>query len=147
MGIFARLIFFHRPSRSTRYVPRAASSVRVLDMKMVPKVSSRPEGRTPRRPKIEHEVVTRFSRACDGLEPIKSGAELVLGCSAGGDSMALLDLMTEQAAQRKWRLAVVHFDHAQRTESEEESRFVEDRCAALGLDFIGGKMEISENKW
>ncbi|HPK02134.1 MAG TPA: tRNA lysidine(34) synthetase TilS [Candidatus Sumerlaeota bacterium] len=92
-----------------------------------PPVSSSPEEETAAR------VTDGFRSACDRLAPLAAGAGLLLGCSAGGDSMSLLELAAAEAPRRDWRLAVVHVDHAQRPESADEARFVHDRAAALGL--------------
>jgi tRNA(Ile)-lysidine synthase len=87
-----------------------------------------------------NSVRAAFSRACDAIPAMGPGARLLLGCSAGGDSMALLDLTADFAPARAWALHVAHFDHAQRPESAEEARFVQRRCAALGVDFRAGTL-------
>ncbi len=78
-------------------------------------------------------VERAFDAACAGLDPLADGRRLLLGCSAGGDSMALLELAAPAAAAHGWSLAVVHVDHSQRPESAEEARFVAARAAAHGL--------------
>ncbi|MCL5271479.1 MAG: tRNA lysidine(34) synthetase TilS [bacterium] len=78
-------------------------------------------------------VALAFGRACRELAPLAEGARLLLGCSAGGDSMALLDLAARRARRRRWQLAVAHLDHAQRPESAEEARFVAEQAARHGL--------------
>lgn len=88
-------------------------------------------------------VERAFAKACERLAPLHSGASLLLGCSAGGDSMALLDLSAEAAPKRNWKLAVAHFDHAQRPESAEEAALVEGRCRALGLRFVSSRLEAA----
>jgi tRNA(Ile)-lysidine synthase len=89
-------------------------------------------------------IESAFAAACDRLAPMRSGAALMLGCSAGGDSMALLELVAGAAPSRGWRVAVAHFDHAQRPESAQEATFVAQRCAALGVGFITGRLEATE---
>lgn len=76
-----------------------------------------------------------FAAGCAALGPMAPGSRLLLGCSAGGDSMALLELAAERALEKRWTLHVAHFDHAQRPDSAEEARFVAGRCAALKLPF------------
>ncbi|MCE5230546.1 tRNA lysidine(34) synthetase TilS [bacterium] len=80
-------------------------------------------------------VERAFAAACRRLPELAAGRRLLLGCSAGGDSMALLELAASMAAARKWSLAVVHVDHRQRPESADEARFVEARAKAHGLPF------------
>lgn len=77
----------------------------------------------------------------DALAPLRRGARLALGCSPGGDSMALLALMAEVAAERDWKLTVLHFDHAQRLESGSETAFVAARAAELGASFVTERMD------
>lgn len=90
-----------------------------------------------------HDVEAAFAAACDALEPLREGASLLLGCSAGGDSMALLHLMLARAPQSDWRLTVAHFDHAQRTDSGEETTELAIRCAALEVNFLTSRMTES----
>lgn len=80
-------------------------------------------------------VERAFAAACDERLRLMNGGRLLLGCSAGGDSMALLELAARAAPSRQWSLAVVHVDHRQRPESAEEARFVEARAAAHGIPF------------
>lgn len=89
------------------------------------------------------DVRTAFLSACDRLEPMRAGATLVLGCSAGGDSMGLLALCAEAAAERGFRLSVAHFDHASREGTEREAAFVGERAAALSLPFLHERAETS----
>jgi tRNA(Ile)-lysidine synthase len=86
-----------------------------------------------RTPPSVGRVQRAFDRACAGPAPLADGARLLLGCSAGGDSMALLDLAARRAAPRRWALAVVHLDHAQRAESAAEADFVRQQADRHGL--------------
>lgn len=86
-----------------------------------------------------------FSVACDRLSPLRAGANLIVGCSAGGDSMALLELMAETAEARDWRICVAHYDHALRPESAAEAEFVKERCGALGVSFRAERRDISDD--
>lgn len=75
-----------------------------------------------------------FAAACKRIDP--RFRRFLLGCSAGGDSMALLELAAAIAPKLGWELAVVHVDHRQRAESGDEARFVAARAAAHGLPFF-----------
>ena len=75
-------------------------------------------------PTATDRVERAFANALEALAPLAAGARLLLACSAGGDSMALLDLAARHAAGRGWALAIAHVDHAQRAESEAEARCV-----------------------
>lgn len=74
-----------------------------------------------------------FEQACGRLEPLRPGARLLLGCSAGSDSMSLLDLAAGLAPRMDWHLAVAHIDHNQRSESADEARFVTGQACRHGL--------------
>lgn len=84
-------------------------------------------------PAAARRVILAFEAALDQFVPLAPGRRLLLGCSAGGDSMALLDLAARAAAGRRWALAVAHLDHAQRLESAAEADFVAAQAARLGL--------------
>lgn len=86
----------------------------------------------------------RFEAALDSLVAaggLESSAALLLGCSAGGDSMALLELAARRARVTGAKLDVAHFDHAQRPESAEEAAFVGRRCKALGIGFLSERWQ------
>ena len=90
------------------------------------------------------EVAAAFASACDALEPLQSASSLLLGCSAGGDSMALLDLAAREASGRGWKLTVAHLDHAQRSQSAAEVQFVEARCRELELPLIAERLRAPD---
>lgn len=82
-----------------------------------------------------------FEDACESLSPLASGVSLILGCSAGGDSVALLDIASRVAPDRGWRLAVAHLDHAQRAESGREAGHIAKLAREAGIHFISEKLE------
>lgn len=84
-------------------------------------------------------IETAFSLACDAMPALLGVRRLMLGCSAGGDSMAMLQLALRESARRDWQLVVAHFDHVQRRESASEARRVEALCKELGIKCITGK--------
>jgi tRNA(Ile)-lysidine synthase len=79
-------------------------------------------------------VESAFDAARARLAPLAPGASLLLGCSAGGDSMALLRLAASRAEAAGWRLAVAHVDHRQRPESAEEAAWVAGQARELGVE-------------
>lgn len=85
-----------------------------------------------------------FDAAVEGLAPLAGRARVVLGCSAGGDSMALLDLAARAAESRHWQVAVAHLDHAQRPESAEEAGFVAEQARRRGLHLFTERLEPSD---
>ncbi len=77
------------------------------------------------------------------LEPWPAGAGLILAAvSGGGDSVALLRLLQDQAPARGWRLAVGHVDHGLRPGSEDDAAFVAALAAERGLPFISRRVEV-----
>lgn len=80
------------------------------------------------------------SRVRDALErdDLLSGVRaLLVACSGGSDSVALLELLVLEAEERGLRLVVAHFDHGQRgEESAEDAAFVRDLSGRHGLEII-----------
>lgn len=89
-----------------------------------------------------------------GLEPrllqrIRHGRLIVAGdrvgvaVSGGADSTALLRLL--DAVRGEWGIALVvlHFDHALRSESAEDARFVETLAHSRGLEFISERGDVT----
>lgn len=80
----------------------------------------------------------RFESACRALPALASvrrGQPVAVGCSGGGDSMALLDLAVHHAASAGWRIHVLHFDHAQRTSSAGEAEALARHAGTSGVAF------------
>ncbi len=92
---------------------------------------------------MSDELEDVFARACDRAPKWTGPGPILLGCSAGGDSMALLELAAAAAPARGWRPVVVHADHAQRPESADEARFVATRAAAHGLVLHSERLELA----
>lgn len=69
-----------------------------------------------------------------GMRGVPDGAGLLVACSGGCDSIALLALTAAEARSRRWRLAVGHVDHALRPSSSEDAEFVREAASSLGLD-------------
>jgi tRNA(Ile)-lysidine synthase len=56
-------------------------------------------------------------------------AKILIACSGGADSMALLAMLSKLAPQNAWQLAAAHYEHGIRGEdSLADARFVEDFC-------------------
>ncbi len=88
---------------------------------------------------------SQLSQAMTLVGAARHGEALLLGCSAGGDSMALLDLVARYAEKNGCEIVVAHFDHAQRPESREEAKFVAARCREIGCRFISERWEGKRN--
>jgi tRNA(Ile)-lysidine synthase TilS/MesJ len=76
-------------------------------------------------PPLLHELTRPWAPA--------RGARVLVAVSGGGDSVALLHLLSALAPGRGWRLTVATLDHGLRgAESAADRRFVEELAASLG---------------
>jgi tRNA(Ile)-lysidine synthase len=90
------------------------------------------------------KVELAFRRAA--LRLIPERASLLVAVSGGGDSVALLHLLSRLAVRRDHRLVVAHLDHGLRRGSRADRRFVERLARELGLTCIGERLEIGRLK-
>ena len=76
---------------------------------------------------------------------IPDDAAIVLAVSGGPDSMALLHGAARlvKTDARRWRLTVAHLDHALRSDSADDARFVADAAEDLGLRFEGIRTDVA----
>lgn len=77
----------------------------------------------------------------DSIE-LKKGDIIVIGCSAGPDSMALVDLLLKVREKYQLLLVVAHVNHNLRSQSIEEEKYLRSYCETNGLMFEA--MTISE---
>jgi len=80
--------------------------------------------------------------AADRREVVRPGETVVVACSGGPDSTALVDAMARLAPPRGWRLHVVHVDHGLRPESAAEAGPVAVLAGRLGLGFESVRVEV-----
>ena len=84
-------------------------------------------------------AVSRLRRAVatalDGRSVIAPGESVVVACSGGPDSTAMLDALTRLAPPRGLRLHVAHVDHGLRAGSAAEGELVAAAAGARGLPF------------
>ncbi len=76
---------------------------------------------------------------------IPPGSSVLVACSGGPDSVALLDVLHTLDRRRRqgWHLAVAHINHMLRgAESEADARFVHELAARYGLPFILGAKRV-----
>ncbi len=71
----------------------------------------------------------------------KTEDRIVVGCSTGPDSMALVDMLLKIRKQYKLFLVVAHVNHNVRPESNEEELFLKDYCEKNDLVFESMKIE------
>lgn len=84
-----------------------------------------------------HPLVRSVARALRQRCGITAGASIVVACSGGADSVALLHVLAMLASRRKWRLRLIvgHIQHHLREEAEEDAAFVESLAQTLGLPY------------
>ena len=78
--------------------------------------------------------------AADRREVLRAGETVLVACSGGPDSMALLDALIRLAPPRRWRLHVAHVDHGLRPSSAGEAEIV--GALADGLPFHRLKVRV-----
>ncbi len=75
------------------------------------------------------------ARALDGDHVLTPGERVLVACSGGPDSTALLDALARLAPPRRLRLHVAHVDHGLRPESAAEAAHVAALAERCGLPF------------
>ena len=91
--------------------------------------------RTPGLVSMVRRTILRRSLAVPG--------DLILvACSGGADSTALLHVLRDLGAEFSFRLAVAHFDHGLRASSGRDARFVHELAASFGLPFHYEKRDV-----
>jgi tRNA(Ile)-lysidine synthase len=94
--------------------------------------------RSPEVAKLRREVARASDR--DGI--LMPGESIVLACSGGADSTAMLDACIRLAPPRGWTLHVVHVDHGLRQASAKDADHIEATCAKANIGFTRRSVEI-----
>lgn len=71
-----------------------------------------------------------------------AGASVLVACSGGSDSLALLHLLKDDG---RWPLQVAHLDHAGRPDSHQQARQLSQLCRQLALPFHTRRLHVE--KW
>ena len=74
-------------------------------------------------------------------ELLPEGSSIITAVSGGGDSVALLHLISSFREYMGWEVAVLHIDHRVRKDSGSDIVFVENLAKSLGLDFICRRLD------
>jgi len=85
-------------------------------------------------------VEMTFDRAARELFP--AGTRVVAAVSGGGDSVALLHLLARLAARGRIEVVVAHLDHALRSGSASDRRFVELLARELGFEIFADRRPV-----
>lgn len=80
--------------------------------------------------------------AIDRAAVLREGETVVVACSGGPDSTAMLDALARLAPPRSLRLHVAHVDHGLRPGSESEADVVAAAATARGLPFSALRVAV-----
>ena len=90
-------------------------------------------------------LLDQVKRTIDRYHLLEKGDRLILGVSAGVDSMVLLHLLNAYREAFDLSLIVAHVNHGLRPEeSEKEAELVQKESARLGLPFEYGQFNVKE---
>jgi len=84
-----------------------------------------------------------LATAVDRRAVIAPGEHVLIACSGGPDSTALLDALARLAPPRGWRLSVAHVDHGLRTGSAVEAELVARLAGDRGLAFRALSVQVA----
>jgi len=90
-------------------------------------------------------LLKRVKRTIDHFHLLNQGDRLVVGVSAGADSMVLLHVLNTYRQTFNLSLIIAYVNHGLRPkESEEEAEFVQKECDRLQLTFECGTFNVRE---
>jgi len=87
--------------------------------------------------RFESDLLAQIQRRDDGVT-----GRVLVACSGGGDSVALLALLWALRKSLGLDLCVAHADHGLRPESPEDADFVRQLCRALDLDLAEASLGV-----
>lgn len=89
--------------------------------------------------------IQKVKKYIDKYKLIEKGEHLLVACSGGADSVALVRVLHELQREYDLNIAIVHTDHQLRgEESAKDMRFVEELAESLHLPFYGEKIKVPE---
>jgi tRNA(Ile)-lysidine synthetase-like protein len=72
-----------------------------------------------------------------------ANTRVLVACSGGGDSMALLAFLWSVRKSLRLELLVAHANHGLREAAKEEASFVRDVCRKLDLDLVEANLDVA----
>jgi tRNA(Ile)-lysidine synthetase-like protein len=87
--------------------------------------------------RFESDLLAQIQRRGDGVN-----GRVLVACSGGGDSVALLVLLWTLRKSLGIELSVAHADHQLRPESPEDADFVRQLCRRLDLDLVEASLGV-----
>jgi tRNA(Ile)-lysidine synthase len=85
---------------------------------------------------------TKVRRAVARRKMIKPGELVLVACSGGADSVALLHVLIELREEMGFNLALAHFHHGLRKSADADAALVRELAKHRGIPFFGGKRNV-----
>jgi tRNA(Ile)-lysidine synthase len=90
------------------------------------------------------EILRKFEQTIDHFNMLQKGDKVIVACSGGPDSVALLHLLNQIKGKYDLKLIVAHVNHKLRgQESDEDERFVKRLTQNLRLDFYARSFDVA----
>lgn len=84
-------------------------------------------------------ILSQVEETLQKYKMLSPGEPLLVACSGGADSVALVHFLKELAPRLRIRLSLLHFDHALREESVKDLEWVRRLARRFGLPFYHGR--------
>lgn len=88
--------------------------------------------------RFEASTLSALRQRGDGVR----NSRVLVACSGGGDSTALLVFLWAIRNSLGLELTVAHADHGLRPESEADAAFVQDLCRRMDLDLVEARLDV-----
>lgn len=75
---------------------------------------------------------------------INRNDRVVIGVSGGPDSMTLLNILNNLKEKLNIKIYVAHINHMIRQEADEETEYVKEFCAKIGVEFFVKRIKVEE---
>ena len=90
------------------------------------------------------ELLSRFQDFLNNHPDINVGQGIVAGVSGGPDSLAMLDLLRRVPEIQVSRVMIAHLDHALRSESSKDAKFVQHTARKWGFPVVVERKDVAK---
>lgn len=88
-------------------------------------------------------MLKQVRKYCEERKLFSGESNVLVACSGGPDSMAMLDLLLHMKFDMGFRMAVAHFEHGIRgQDSLDDAKFVQEYCKERGIDCYMGSGNV-----
>jgi len=92
-------------------------------------------------------MIKKVERFIQRTKMLKKGEHILIGCSGGPDSIALLHILHSLSNKWEWQISVFYLNHGIRETAKLEAKFVERTAGKLSLPFYTAQVDaISYSK-